>query len=214
MSKQYKEILSRYFPPETIDQVFGMLEKHTVQLTISRYRSSKLGDYRPPHKQSRHRISINGGLSPLLTYLIYLHEYAHLLVWNKFGRKVSPHGKQWKEEFGSLLRQAIFLGHVPNHLQNSILAFSQNVKATFAADNKLWKQLQLLENGGEDQVTVEQLPVNSYFSAGNGRVFRKEEKLRTRFRCFCLTNNRRYLFHPSAIIHPLGEKPPGKIHQQ
>jgi len=210
MNKQYKEILSGYFPPETIDQVSVMLEKYAVHLTISRNRSSKLGDYRTSSGPGPHRISVNGGMSPVLTYLVFLHEYAHLMVRNKYGRRLAPHGKQWKDEFGSLLNQAIFLGFIPDHLTAMLRQFAKNAKATFASDRKLWRALQVLEHNSDAITTLDELPLNSYFSVGNGRVFRKEEKLRTRYRCFCLTNNLRYLFHPLAVINPLGEDLPVK----
>jgi SprT protein len=202
MSLQHKEILLRYFPEETVDQVSSLLMKYSIQLKITRDRVSKLGDYRPPVKYTKHRITINGNLGKYFIYLIFLHELAHLLVWNRYANKVQPHGKQWKEEFGSLLRQAIFLKMIPDLLVKPIHNFSLNVKATFASDDVLWKLLKSMDHRHEGEVTIEDIAVDSYFIAANGRIFKKENKLRKRYRCFCISNKRRYLFHPMAVIKP------------
>jgi SprT protein len=203
MSLQHKEILLRYFPEETVDQVSALLVKHSIQLKITRDRVSKLGDYRPPIKLSKHRITINGNLEKYFVYLIFLHELAHMLVWNKYANKVQPHGKQWKEEFGSLLRQAIFLEMIPDSLKKPVHDFSLNVRATFASDQVLWKLLKSMNHNHEGETTVEDIAIDTYFVASNGRIFKKENKLRKRYRCFCVSNKRRYLFHPMAVIKPL-----------
>jgi SprT protein len=206
MGLQYKDVLLKYFPEETVEQVSSWLIKHSIQLKITRNRVSKLGDYRPPQKLTKHRISINGNLEKYFVYLIFLHELAHLLVWNKYANKVQPHGKQWKEEFGSLLRQAIFLEKIPDFLIKPVHNFSLNVKATFASDQVLWKLLKGMDQQHEDETTIEDIAIDSYFMASNGRIFKKENKLRKRYRCFCVSNKRRYLFHPMAVIKPLSIK--------
>jgi len=43
---------------------------------------------------------------------------------------------------------------------------------------------------------VEELPVHSIFKTNDGRVFKKEEKLRKRFRCTEIKTGRVYLFSP------------------
>lgn len=203
MNLQHKQILQQYFPEETIEQVASMLKKHAVQLKITRERVSKLGDYRPPVKQHSHRITVNGNLGKELLYLVFLHEMAHLLIWIKYGRRVSPHGAQWKQEFGSMLRHAVYMGYIPENLKQPVEAFAGNVKATFAADSLLWKSLKSMDGRLAEEITVEDIPTDTFFRATNGRLFKKEEKLRKRYRCFCLNNNRRYLFHPMAVIEPV-----------
>ncbi len=205
MKQHHKEILLKYFPEHTVDQVSGWLDKYSVQLKITRGRITKLGDFRPGVKVRYHRISINGDLNKYFFYLVFLHELAHLLVWNKYGRKVSPHGKQWKEEFGSLLKQALYNQYLPEELKKAVIEFSYNVKATFAANSKLWKAMKSFDENPTIEITIDQIPFNSYFIAANGKTFQKEEKVRTRFRCYCLVNMKRYLFHPMAVVKPLNE---------
>ncbi len=206
MNQGYKEILSQYFPSQTLGQVVDFLEKYSIHLKISRDRVTKLGDYRPPARHANHAITLNGGMGKDMLYLVFLHELAHLLVWKKYGGRVSPHGKQWKEEFSALLKQAVFLGYVQEHLRRPLLQFSDNIKATFASDSELWRLLKAADSKHQNEITIEEIPFQSYFKASNGKVFQKGEKLRKRYRCICLNNQRKYLFHPMAVIHPIQEK--------
>ena len=203
MNQKYKDILLHYLPSGTIEQIIALLMSHPINVKITRNRNSKLGDYRPPGRERKHTITINGGLGPHLFYLVFLHEYAHLLVWNKYGSSVSPHGKQWKEEFSSLLKSSIYQQYMPQPLHQPILSFALRIKATFASDAHLWKTIKELD-GNTHEITVEQLPEDSLFIAANGKTFKKEQKLKTRYRCYCINNSRRYLFHPQAVIIPVG----------
>jgi len=205
MVTEHKEILMQYLPGETVDQVSSFLVKYAIQLKITRTRASKLGDYRSPGRNGKHCISINGNLGKHYFYLVFLHELAHLMVWNKYKNRVNPHGKQWKEEFSGLLRQALFLDMLPAELKMPVYEFSKKVKATFASDATLFKALKSLDTAQQDAITIEDIPEESYFVASNGRMFKKEGKLRKRYRCFCVNNNRRYLFHPMAVVQPVGQ---------
>ncbi|MFW5706640.1 MAG: SprT-like domain-containing protein, partial [Bacteroidota bacterium] len=206
MDLQHKEILHRYFPEETVDQVSSILLRHAIQLKLTRTRITKLGDYRPPLRGKGHRITINGSLGRHMIYLVFLHELAHLLVWNKYGNKARPHGRQWKEEFASLLQNAIYHALIPGHLKEQVLDFSKNIKATFAAHPALWKALRVIDSGSLQQVMVEDIPLDGLFVAANGRLFKREDKIRTRYRCYCLSNHRRYLFHAMAVVQPVEEE--------
>jgi predicted transcriptional regulator len=48
---------------------------------------------------------------------------------------------------------------------------------------------------------VENLPYDSLFRLPDGRLFRRKEKLRKRFRCICMNNDRIYLFSPLAQVY-------------
>ena len=48
--------------------------------------------------------------------------------------------------------------------------------------------------------TVEKLPVNAVFKIKDGRVFRKGEQLRKRFKCVEVSTKRVYLFSPVAEV--------------
>jgi len=204
MQPRHKEILIRYLPAQTVEQVADLIFKYTIQLKFTADRNTKLGDYRPPGPKTKtHRISVNGNLNPWFLYLVFLHEFAHLLVWNKYKNRVNPHGPQWKQEFASLLKQLVFNDILPQDLVVPVMKFSDSIKATFASDPVLWKALKNYNKQSNDEFFVEDIPLNSYFAAANGKIFKKEEKIRTRYRCLCINNKRRYLFHPMASIKPV-----------
>ena len=204
MHPKHKEILARYFPARTLEQVTGLIINHSIHIKFTSGRNTKLGDYRPPGpKLSIHRITVNGNLNPWFLYLVFLHEFAHLLVWNTYKNRVNPHGEQWKQKFSGLLKQVVENDLLPDKLKQPVLDFSNNVKATFASNPVLWKILKSYDEKMSSEITIEDIPFNAYFKATNGKLFKKEEKLRTRYRCLCIDNKRRYLFHPMASIRPV-----------
>jgi len=95
-------------------------------------------------------------------------------------------------------------GYFHPKLDQALLAFSANLKSTGLGSPELRRKLDEIDNHEKDAVTVflEDLPTNTLFKSADGKVFRKEEKLRKRFRCYCLNNNRVYLFQPMAEVRP------------
>lgn len=205
MQPSFKHILEKYLPASCVDQVEAYILRYAIRLKITRDRRSKLGDYRPPGTVKAHIISLNGSLNAWTFYLVFLHELAHLLVWQKYRNQVEPHGQQWKDEFRCLLQPLIIKQFFPQDLNSALARFAQNIKAGFASDRKLWKILKSYDPDALHQYTIEDLPENSLFVASNGKIFKKENRVRTRYRCYCLSNQRRYLFHPLATIEPLEE---------
>ncbi|MBW6498379.1 MAG: hypothetical protein K0B09_08335 [Bacteroidales bacterium] len=209
MQPAFKETLARFVPVEALEEVAGLLVQHRIQLKVRRARLSKLGDFRPSRNGSPHEITINGTLNVYAFLLVFLHEFAHLLVWEKHGRATAPHGKVWKDTFGYLLREALAKGYFHQSLHEAIHDYSYRVKASGVAAPELQRQLRLFDREtalAQEKVFLEDIPANSLFVASNGRLFRKEEKLRKRYRCLCLQNKRAYLFHPMAEVTPASEK--------
>lgn len=210
ITMQHKQIetLARFIPVAAAEHVASLISSKHIQLKISNGRLSKLGDFRPAHKGSSHRISVNGTLNVYAFLLVFLHEYAHLQIWEMFANKVSPHGKEWKEQFGVLIREYVDLGFFHPALDEALVEFSCNTKASGLGDAQLTRALGLFDKDIADfgQIFLEELPGQSLFMASNGRSFRKEERLRKRYRCLCLENNRRYLFHPMAKVVRIGNE--------
>lgn len=212
MQPAYKETLARFVPVEALEEVVRIIVQHRIQLKVRRARLSKLGDFRPSRNGSPHQITVNGTLNVYAFLLVFLHEYAHLLVWEKHGRAVAPHGKVWKDTFGFLLREALEKGLFHANLRDAIYDYSYHVKASGVATPELQRQLRLFDREAalaQDKVFLEDMPANSLFVASNGRLFRKEDKLRKRYRCLCLQNKRAYLFHPMAEVTPASDNKSG-----
>ena len=52
---------------------------------------------------------------------------------------------------------------------------------------------------------MEKLPLKSLFKLKDGRIFRKDEKLRKRFKCTEIKTKRIYLFSPVAEVELVEE---------
>jgi hypothetical protein len=197
-----KEVLSRYLPPRAVDRVLQWIREHRIHFRISKSRRTKLGDYRPPIRHTNHRISINHDLNPYSFLITFVHELAHLRIFEKYRTSVLPHGKEWKEEFRELMQ--IFLDdHIfPKEIEDVLKKSIRQSKASSTSDIALSRAL-----SAYDQVTakhkIEELETGAVFRTNNGRKFRKGAKIRTRYKCLNLQNNRYYLFNPLTPVEPV-----------
>ncbi len=207
------EVLGRYLPSEAVAPVRHLLKKNHVHLVISRDRLSKLGDFKPGNALRRHHVSVNGNLNQYEFLLVFLHELSHLYIYNRHGHRVKPHGREWKAQFGSFVREAVEAGLFHPSLKGLLMAYSHKVKASGIADAALSRALAQFgsHTHGNGWLFLEELPQSVMFQTRNGRIFVKEEKVRTRYRCLCLDNKRRYLVNPLARVRLADkDKPLGK----
>lgn len=203
MQPAFKERLARYVPVQALEEVARLIETHQFQMNVRRGRLSKMGDFRPARQGLPHRISVNGDLNIYAFLMVFLHELAHLLVWEQYGRRVSPHGREWKDAFGRMLRDFVRKGYFHPNLREALTDYSFRVKASGLGSAELQRQLRLFDPeplSDTPEVFLEEVPYRSLFVASNGRMFRKEDQLRKRYRCLCLRNKRTYLFHPMARV--------------
>jgi len=190
------QALAQYLPPNTFDPVVAYLQQYKVHLTITRERKSVLGDYRHAHQNRTHRISVNGNLNRYSFLITLLHELAHLLTFDKYGNRVQSHGKEWKQEFGVLLAQFIKNHVFPADINKELIDSLHNPAASSCAEDGLMRVLRRYDPREEGQMLVEEIPMHALFKMKDGRVFRKGEKLRKRFRCEEVGTRKLYLFSP------------------
>ncbi len=198
--KTIKHLLPRFFPVESVDYLMDLIVHHKLILKISHGRSSKLGDFRPSRNGTPHKISVNGDMNMFACLLIFLHELAHLIVWEQFGRAGKPHGAEWKRCYGQLIRDFVHMGYFHPSLYSSLMEYSSRVKASGLASERLIRDLQLFDNDHNQLALLEDIPETGRFSTRSGRMFSKQEKLRKRFKCICLSTKRIYLFHPMTRV--------------
>jgi hypothetical protein len=133
--------------------------------------------------------------------LTLLHEIAHFLTYKKYGRRVKPHGKEWKYVFGNLLLAYIKPEIFPNDLLPLLLNYAQNPKASTAGDGDLYVKLsQYNTNRNTDLKFIFELDKGTVFALDNGQQFKLQEKRRTRYSCVNILNNRTYLIHKNAEV--------------
>ncbi|MCY7408655.1 MAG: SprT-like domain-containing protein [Chitinophagales bacterium] len=195
---QLSNQIGRYIPEDAVEIIVRLIIENKISLTIARSRRSLYGDYRWPQKNKGHRISVNGDLNKYAFFITLVHEMAHLITWVKFKNAVSSHGAEWKHEFKSLMDE--FKGRKIFPIDIT-LAFKQHLLSpsfTHCMDEKLMKALKKYD--AVKALHVEDLANNDLFEFGKGRIFRRETKLRKRYRCIEVKTNRVFLFNALAEI--------------
>lgn len=188
--------LQNYLPPGTGEAVIAYLHEYKVHLTIAKERKSILGDYRHRTHQANHRISVNGNLNKFSFLITLLHELAHLLTFEKHSNKVLAHGNEWKLIFGQLLKQFIQHKVFPTDIESELLLSLKNPAASSCAEDGLLRVLRKYDAKESHYRLVEELLPDALFRIKDGRVFRRGEKLRKRFKCKEVQTGKIYLFSP------------------
>lgn len=202
--EQPLQTLSAFLPDNSYVYVADYLQRYKVHLTITKARSSVLGDYRNAHQNKNHRISINGNLNKFSFLITLLHELAHLLTFEKYKHSVLAHGKEWKAVYGSLL--SIFIQHTifPADIKTTLLQSLHNPAASSCAEEDLMRVLRRYDAPKEGVFLLEQLPENASFITKDGRQFVKGNRLRKRYRCKEVATGALYLFSPIYEVKPVG----------
>jgi SprT protein len=188
--------LQTYLPSGTYETVLAYLKQHKVHLTIAQDRKSVLGDYRHRTHHVNHRISVNGNLNTYAFLITLIHELAHLLTFEQFGNGVSAHGREWKLTYSEMLSAFVKNKTFPADIENELLLSLRNPAASSCAEDGLLRVLRKYDSKKNPHRLVEELAVNTIFRTSDGRIFRKGEKLRKRFRCKEVKTGREYLFSP------------------
>lgn len=186
--------LEHYLPEHSLESVEHWLNTYNCHLHIKHPRRTKLGDYR--YVQGQHHITINNDLNQYSFLITLVHEIAHMIVKETYASRVSPHGMEWKHTFRQLMIPLLPI--FPPEIQQVLAKHLKNPKASTSSDYQLISSLRKFDQN--KTMTISDIPNGTEFFTSNGKKFLKEKKLRTRFQCKCLTNNRTYLFSPLAEI--------------
>ena len=180
-----------------------------VSLKITRARSTKTGDFRPPRNGNLPVITVNGSLNRYAFLITLVHEIAHyhrfetcesqITLFRK--RREPPHGSKWKEEFRCQLAPFLTPSVFPEELLEVMKKHMKNPRASTYSDPLLARVLMRFDPV-KQTVSVEEIPEGAGFVTPRGLHFRKEGKLRKRYRCICVTNRKTYLFSPLAQVIP------------
>lgn len=191
-------ILSKYLPLHTVKPCLKLIKEHNVHLKIVNQRRTRHGDYRQlPNGQ--HLITINATQNPYRFLITLIHELAHLVAFEKFGRYIKPHGKEWKGTFQQLMFPFIKPSVFPLQLLNAVELHFQNPMATSDVDVQLSIALKKYDEN-QNKIYIFELPEGAFFRIDNGRVFQKGHKLIKRFECTDIKTGKRYIFQPHASV--------------
>jgi SprT protein len=205
MAKQETSLkyLQNFLPPNTFEMVMPYFRQHTIFLNLTRERKSVLGDYRNPTKDyPYHQISVNINLNPYSFLITLLHELAHLLTYEHFKNKVSPHGSEWKTQFRHVLIPFIGKGIFPKDVEKALTVYLHNPAASTCSDSNLFRALYRYDEHKPGYKLVDDLEAGDWFES-DGRFFEKVAEQRTRSRCMELTTGKMYLFQSIVEVRQI-----------
>jgi SprT protein len=202
--EKLKSGLTPYLPPRTVEPLAKLIFDHKISIRITKERSTKLGDYRHPFQGKGHQISVNGTLNPYQFLVTLLHEISHCFTYIQFQNTVLPHGKEWKQQFKTVLEP--FLKHhiFPEDIEQALIKHLKNVKASSCSDPHLLLALKAYDERKDENkgVHLDSLPFNTPFEF-RGKRYLKGEKRRTRIICMEEKSGKQFLFHPIAEVFPI-----------
>lgn len=185
-----------YIPPKAIPFVEYLIDAHSFDLLIVKQRQTKHGDFRKL-PNGRFQITINNNLNKHQFLLTLVHEIAHHVTHQKFGR-VQPHGQEWKKVFQHLMSPFLQLDIYPKEMIAHLANYLKNPKASTDSDVKL--SLALRGNIAEDgKKFIFALPIGSLFIFKK-IVYKRGNKRRTRIECLNMSNKKVYLFNQNVEV--------------
>ena len=188
-----------YIPQKAISMVQFLIEQHHFTLKIVNQRQTKHGDFRKL-PNGKFQITINNNLNQFQFLLTLVHEIAHHVTYQKFGR-VQPHGNQWKTVFQHLMLPFLQPSIYPNHILPFLANYLKNPKASTDADVNL--SLALKEYSKETGKNyIFEIPYGSLFHFKKS-IYKRGNKRRTRFECLNTLNNKVYLFNQNVEVEPI-----------
>lgn len=196
-------ILQKYLPERAIDPCLELIRTYQVHLKVVNERVTRHGDYRLL-PGGAHQITVNATLNPYRFLITLIHEIAHLVAFETYGRRIKPHGKEWKDTFQYLMLPFIRPAVFPSSLLPLLAKHFRNPKASSGTDAKLAIALKHYDPHA-DRTFVCELPFGSIFRLYNGRIFKKGNRKVKRYECVELKTGRLYLFQPNAEVELLKE---------
>lgn len=197
-----REVFEKFIPETAVSYCNKLYEKLGFEFKVKKARQTKLGDYRYEPYSDRHTITINNDLNPFSFLVTYLHEVAHLIAFKKYGNRVAPHGKEWKQCFVEVAQPMLSEEVFDPRVLAALNRYFANPKASSCSDPVLYNILKKFD--GKEVLQLQDIPIGGVFSF-NKRAFKKLEKKRTRSICLELESNRKYAIAEIAEIAILSE---------
>ena len=187
---------NNFIPSKAIPFVQFLIDEHNFTLKIVNQRQTKHGDFRQL-PDGKFQITVNNNLNQHQFLLTLVHEIAHHVTHQKFGR-VQPHGKEWKAIFQHLMLPFLHPDIYPKEILPYLANYLKNPKASTDADVKLSLALKGNE-AAPGKYFVFDIPFGSLFIFKN-IVYKRGNKRRTRYECLNIKNKKVYLFNQNVEV--------------
>ncbi|GAB4238511.1 MAG: SprT-like domain-containing protein [Ekhidna sp.] len=210
ISKSYltsKEVFQKFVPTEAVSYCDKLYQNLSFEFKIKKARQTKMGDYRFNPLTGKQIITINNDLNPYAFLVTYLHEVAHLLAFNKYGRKIQSHGKEWKQLFKEVSAPMLSANVFPPSVLKALTSYFKNPKASSCSDPVLYQILKQFDDT-EGTLFLKDLDIGECFMF-NRKTYVKLEKKRTRSVCQEVRTGRKYLISEMAEVSVSERQPPG-----
>jgi SprT protein len=169
--------------------VNGWLAASPVPVVMAKNRRSKHGD-----------ITVNHDLHPVEFLITLAHEIAHFRNWKKHGRRVRPHGPEWRNEFREMLAELLKSGLLDREISAAITRHYFQRRLIGSGSSEQLNRLlgKTVEDSGV--LHVADIPEGTKFTLRSGKTFIKGRKLRKRYQCRDVVSSRTYSVHPMAEV--------------
>lgn len=198
------QIFNKHLPSSAIPYCLTLWQESPFSLQIKTPRNSKLGDFRYRKDRKIQTITLNSDLNPFQFLLTYVHEVAHLRVFEKFGTHHLPHGTEWKSMFQQLMSPILSENVFPQDLLVPLRLHLKNPAASSSRDLFLMKEMSKYdkkESNAQEVFLSDVLPGITFLLAG--RKFKKGETRRTRILCEEVGSGKKFLVSTLAKVQPL-----------
>lgn len=183
-------------------QILKWEKDFSVIIEVSKPCKTRLGVFIPKYN-GKSLIKINQDLNQYSFLITLVHELAHASIWTKLGRRVKPHGDEWKKEFQKMMLGFLTPEYFPDDILKALSRHMINPMATTVRDIKLSEILMRYNDNLQEVVTINSLENGVSFKTSDGREFRKIKKMRKNYECIELKSGKIYRFSPLVVVFPL-----------
>lgn len=195
-------LLQTHLPAPAVRYAYDLWQAHPFAFRVARPRRTRLGDYCYAPERG-HVISVNANLPAPAFLITYLHEVAHRIVYERYGRRTAPHGAAWKTQFRDLLQPVLNEAIFSPPVLAALRSYARNPGATTASCPALVHALRELSPTPPPGVPLTEVPEGDRFEL-NGKLFTRGPLRRSRYLCTEQTSGRRYAVAASALVRKEG----------
>lgn len=198
------QVLQPYLPENATEACFELIKHYQVHLKIVNERVTRHGDY-TRNLEGKHLITVNSNLNKYRFLMTLIHEIAHLVAYQKFGGRIKPHGKEWKQTFQLLMLPFLRPEVFPSELLPLLANHFRNPSASSDTDERLSIAMRRYdtEQKSEAFCFIYEIPLGSHFKTHNGKIFKRGPLRVKRFECLEVKTQRVYTFKANAEVEIL-----------